>query len=267
MPNQQFFHPDPPVAGNPSQETNPAEGAPEASAPTGYEIAGERYTEEQIEAALGGLEAVQAAQKDSEAAYYRQTRDVAAKRREVEEMEERAKALLAQAENEYATPDPLDETVPGLGSKFKTIEQKIDQLTRAQEAEAQSRVQRDAATEREDAMATAIDSLQGRPYVNDDKAKAEIRAYMAQNNLGPEHVGMAYNAMYGPQIGEQRGFQRAVREGASAGPPTMGAGEQSISPGFTTPNEAPGAEVDVSQDSWSDTSKRALNDPDKPNFG
>lgn len=265
MPNHQFFHPDPPAGGNQGQDENPDEGATEDASPTVYELGGEKYTEEQLTAALSGQEQLEAARRENEAAYTRQTQNIAEKRREVEEMEARAKALLSQAEQEFAPADPLDETIPGLGKKFQSIEQKLEQLTRTQQEEAAARAERSAANQRSEAIQAAIDSLDGRPYVN-DQSKSEIRSYLERGNFGPEHVGTVYNALYGPQIGEQRGFQRAVREGAQAGPPPLGAGETGISPGFTTPSEAPGVEVDVSQQSWNDVKEQAIADQNK-NFG
>jgi hypothetical protein len=264
MLNHPFFHPDPPP-GSPGQVENPGEGSTEESPPTGYEIAGERYTEEEIESALAGAEAVRAERRENEASYTRQTQDIAAKRREVEEMEARANALLSQAERELGS-NPLDETVPGLGKELDSIKQTLSQLTQAQQTEAQIRADRDAETERAQAVSAAVNSLDGRPFINDE-SKAEVRAFMERNNLAPNQVGMAYNAMYGPQIGEERGFQRAVREGAQAGPPQIGAGATSVSPGFTTPQEVPGVEQDVGDMSWDDMKRAALNDPEKPKFG
>jgi hypothetical protein len=265
MLNHPFFHPDPPVAGNPDQAENPDDGATEDASPTVYELGGEKYTEEQLTAALSGQEQLEAMRRDNDAAYTRQTQDVAEKRREVEEMEARAKALLSQAEQEFAPADPLDETIPGLGKKFQSIEQKLEQLTRTQQEEAAVRAESEAAEQRSQALDAAINSLDGRPLIN-DKTKAEIRREMELGGYAPQHVGTIYNARFAAQIGEQRGFQRAVRAGAQAGPPQMGAGETGISPGFTTPSEAPGVDVDVSQQSWNDVKEQAMADQNK-NFG
>jgi hypothetical protein len=260
MLNQPFFHSDPPVAGNPSQDENQAEGPPEASAPTGIEIGGERYTEEQVEAALGGLEAVEAAKKQQLSEFHSQTQAIAAKRRqaeqEAEEMTRRAQELLAKAEREFSDESP-DES-----PRLQSIEQKLDQLTRAREEEAQMRASRDAETQRIEAIRAAVDSLDGRPYVN-DQVKGELAGFMERNNIDPQHADLVYQASYGPKVAEERGRQQAVRQ---AGPPMMGAGEAGISPGFTTPQEIPGTEIDVENSSFQDFKRAALNDPEKPNF-
>jgi hypothetical protein len=257
-----FYHSDPPGTGNPNQGEVP-EGASPDGLPATITIDGQEYTPDQLDDAIGVIEAQK---READAQFTRQTQAIAQKRREVEEMEERARALLERAEQQFDSTDySSDEPEDSMSKRLRGIEESTQKLIRTQEEAAHRQAEAAAIQERERAFQEALNSLNGKPYINDN-AKAELRQYMDQIGLLPQHVIVAYNARYGPQIGEQKGLHMAMSKGPLAGPPLMGSGGQSISPGFTTPQEIPGATVPIERKSWDDLKYEAMNDPNKPNF-
>lgn len=248
----------------PSENPNGPSQSQAAPPPAGtIEIAGQKYTEEDLKKALSGIQEVEEARREAQADYTRKTQDISRKRREVEEMEAKAKSLLEKAERELNYSST--EADPAFESALTPLRQELHQLAEIVKEDRQTRLSREQDAQLRENRAAAVRSLKGRPFINDD-TMSEMQSFMERNNLAPEHVALAYNAMFGAQIGELKGRQRAIAEGTAAGPPLVGAGSTRISPGFTTPTEAPGTEFSVERMSWDDVKAAAMGSQDKPAF-
>lgn len=240
----------------PTQEEESQSAAP---SPTTVKIGDEEIPVEQLQSWREAYE-----QKDRLMAdYTRKTQAVAETKRALEA--EKAK-LLSQVENPAAAAkaadggnfDSLNEYVPGLGGALANV---MGKLNRIEEAHAKLQSENAAAmqaVEAEEAMDKALGAFQGKPLAN----PAEMRKFLEDRGLGPEHADLAYDTLYGFKLGQQAQEEALKRRNAGAKPPMRG-GNLGI-PGSTA-REVPAAPAkSLAKTSWQELRNQAKADPRKP---
>jgi len=235
-----------------TEETEPAGDAPTETPDTSekIEIQGKSYSAEEIEEALhGGLR---------QADYTRKTQEIAEMRRELEARER----ALEERESSWDEEEPSEPVRTDYDDpferRFSSMEDKLNKLYERNEAQAaRERAEQEQMKEVEQLQAE-VDRYAARPLFN----REVVLKYMVDNNLGVGQVGVAYQALYGGDLGRSLGEVEAMKRLGGLTP--LGAGRTSVSPGFTHPNEAPGAEVDFHGMSLADVTRAALADPNRP---
>jgi len=238
-----------------STEPAPDAGNPETTATTGpdspatIDLDGKQYTEDQVRNLLGG----NMRQQD----YTQKTQAIAEERRALEEeraaFEEQRSAApeVTQSRDEWETTDDV-EALNNRMAALRQDTQELKSLLKSQvERDERARLQNEA----EEQFSANLDGLEGLPYFD----RTEVSQFMLKTGLHPGQERVAYDALYGSRIGRKVGETAAAARGATA-PTVMGAGQASISPGFTHPTEVPGA-ADTIQ-TMQQARDAAMNDPE-----
>lgn len=207
---------------------------------------GKDHTRAQLEALLdrgAGLR---------EADYTRKTQDLADDRRAWEsqrdtEQEDIDAQRLATLDNGYEEDPRYDK----LASKF-------DDLQKTIVGDREERKAQDAHDKGVQEWDAAMEFYRKEPFADMN----EIVNYMTANQLGPSQMKIAYDALYGGVIAKKL-YEAEVDTARAGGPPPMGAGPTTISPGFTQPADAPGARAPRPR-TMQEARDAALKDPNAP---
>ncbi len=214
------------------------------------EVGGKSYTEEEIqEALLGGMKDADYRKKTQ--ALAEQRRALEEREREIQEMQEQMAQGSSSDDNDdddyYG--DPFDQRISGIENKLNKIYERFQ----SQEEAERARQQQEQEVEQ---LSMEIDQFSGKPLFN----RTKILEYMAENELGVGQVGVAYQALFGSDLGKSLGEAEALKRYGGVTP--MGSSGTNVSPGFTHPTDIQG--FDFNRASDQDVLNAALNDPRRP---
>ena len=180
---------------------------------------------------------------DMQAAHTQRSQALADERRAFEKEREEWQSRRQQQPQQA---DEDDDVVSRLVHTNQEILKRLDQQDqRDNDAVAQA--------QREDQMESSMAPYRNKPLFDE----AVIRTYLDNNGLDHRHVGVAYNALFGYRLGESVGETKASNRYRA---PVLGSTPSGISPGWTSPSDAPAARPSISETSWQDIERAAAED-------
>ena len=221
-----------------------AVAAPETPDQSVIEYNGQQYDRATVQEAIDGFENLAAA---SAAQTQRNQQDAEA-RRQVEEMRVDLEQRLAEANTSTVTyPDEVDD-VTRLENSIKELRDQIAPV-------AQNIAASQAQLERESAFDTALSSYATKPLAD----TAQMRTFLDERSLGPEHADLAYMTLYGKDLGVMIGSSQAADRSVA---PVLGSGGYNTSTGWTGVGDVPQAERPMSEVTVEELVQRGMNDPE-----
>lgn len=187
--------------------------------------------------------------KNAQASITRRNQADAEARREVEKMKSEYEEKLAalQDQSTVSTQEDYDE-VARIRNDLNELKGMIKPMFERQtQAEAQLQRERD--------YDQALSAYSQYPMANLD----EMRAFMDAKGLGPAQADVAYQALYGYNMGVMKGSNDVKTRSAA---PVMGSSGYGASPGWTGPADVPRAKKPMSETSVEELIQQAMNDPE-----
>lgn len=232
--------------------------------PDTVEIEGRKYRWDEVEEMVTNFRGMQDAHTKRSQNLAEERRlaqaELDAARRELEELR---RERNADRSNRRPEP-PIDEIfgeptddVEELNRRLGHVAREITRVSSMIEDDRKARDEGIRKIHAEDALEGALDRFENYPYFNRD----EMRNYIKSRGWSSDHVADAYQALYSYRLGVRRGERDAVTRGASR-PTVMGAGQSSVSPGFTSPSEVPGIDQQYQNLTMRQLRDLAMQDPE-----
>jgi hypothetical protein len=234
-----------PVAQTPDTPVEQETATDDSNTENAFEWNGEQYDKSSV------MEVVEnfGNWKNAQASITRRNQADAEARREVEQMKsEYAEKLAAlQDQSTTSTQEDYDE-VARIRNDLNELKGMIKPMfERQSQAEAQ--------LQREHEYENALSAYSKYPMADLN----EMRAFMDSKGLGPAQADVAYQALYGYNMGVMKGSHDVK---ARAAAPVMGSTGYGASPGWTGPTDVPRGRKPMSETSVEELVQQALNDPE-----